>query len=297
MSTARDVALALAGRRAQRLADGFYLIPCPVPSHGKGRGDRSPSLRIGDGASRLLVHCYAGCHARDVLDVLRRRGLLDGAPARSPSPSPARSSPPSREGNEAAKQLAKARWLWRSQRPIVGTVAERYLREVRGITGMLPGTLGFLPARDDYPPSLIAAFGIPAEPEPGALTIAPTDVAGVHITRLKSDGLGKDPHEPAKIMIGKSLGWPIVLAPPNDGGGLGIVEGIEDGLSVAAVTGLGVWAAGSASRLPVLAERVPSYVTCCTIFAHDDDAGRNGACTLAAKLRERGLDVAVEGLS
>ena len=53
--TARDVALALAGRRAQRLADGSYLVPCPVPSHGKGRGDRNPSLRIGDGASRLLV--------------------------------------------------------------------------------------------------------------------------------------------------------------------------------------------------------------------------------------------------
>src|SRR5215471_1873788 len=77
MSAARDIALALAGRRAQRLTDGSYLVPCPVPSHGKGRGDRNPSLRIGDGALRLLVRCYAGCDTRDVLDVLRWRGLLD----------------------------------------------------------------------------------------------------------------------------------------------------------------------------------------------------------------------------
>jgi len=47
--TARSIALALGGRRAQRLTDGSFLIPCPVPSHGKGRGDRSPSLRIGGG--------------------------------------------------------------------------------------------------------------------------------------------------------------------------------------------------------------------------------------------------------
>src|SRR5262249_42581961 len=154
---------------------------------------------------------------------------------------------------------ATARWLWLNHKPIAGTIAERYLREVRGIPGALPGTLGFLPADKDYPPPLIAAFGIPVEPEPGVLTIAHTPVEGVHLTRLLPDGSGKDGRVPSKIMIAKSSGWPIVLAPPNDSGGLAIVEGIEDGLSVLAVTGLGVWAAGSASRLPALAERVPSY--------------------------------------
>jgi len=200
------------------------------------------------------------------------------------------------EREQAADRLALARWLWLQHRPIVGTVAEHYLREARGITGALPATLGFLPARGDYPPALIAAFGIPAELEPGALTIAHTHVAGVHITRLKPDG-SKDEREPAKVMIGKLLSWPIVLAPLNDGGGLAIAEGIEDGLSVAVATGLGVWVAGAASRLPALAERIPSYVNCITIFAHDDDAGRNGARALAAKLRACGIEVVVEGLS
>jgi hypothetical protein len=201
------------------------------------------------------------------------------------------------EREKAADRRATARWLWLNSRPLAGTIAERYLRDVRGIAGTLPGTLRFKPATADHPPALIAAFGIPTEPAPSVLAIAHTQVEGVHLTRLLPDGLGKDEHGPSKIMIAKSLGWPIVLAPLNDGGGLGIVEGIEDGLSVATATGLGVWVAGSASRLPALAERVPSHAESITIFGHDDDAGHNGARALAAKLRERGLEVAVEGLS
>jgi hypothetical protein len=180
-----------------------------------------------------------------------------------------------------------------SRRPIAGTPAERYLREVRGITGALPATLGILPARDEYPPALIAAFGIPTEPAPGVLAIADTDVTGVHITRLKPDGSGKDPHEPAKIMIGKSCGWPIVLAPPNDGGGLGVVEGIESGLSVLAVTGIGMWVAGSASRLPALAERIPGHADCITILADTDDDGMRHAHELERRLRARRLFVSI----
>src|SRR5262245_32720239 len=75
--TAAEIARALAGPRAQRLSDGCWLVPCPVLSHGKGRGDRSPSLRIGDGETHLLVCCYAGCDHRDVLAELRHRGLLE----------------------------------------------------------------------------------------------------------------------------------------------------------------------------------------------------------------------------
>ena len=48
-------------------------------------------------------------------------------------------------------------------------------------------------------------------------------------------------------MIGRSTGAPIVLAPLTDALGLAITEGIEDALSVHEATGLGVWAAGSAS--------------------------------------------------
>ena len=38
---------------------------------------------------------------------------------------------------------------------------------------------------------MIAAFGVPHEPEPGQLVIAEDAVCGVHITRLAPDGMGK----------------------------------------------------------------------------------------------------------
>ena len=54
------------------------------------------------------------------------------------------------------------------RKPIAGTVAEHYLREVRGITCALPATLGFLPPfRREHHPALISAFAIVDEPEPG----------------------------------------------------------------------------------------------------------------------------------
>jgi hypothetical protein len=128
MSAARDVALALAGRRAQRLADGSYLVPCPVPSHGKGLGDRHPSLRIGDGASRLLVHCYAGCDPRDVLDVLRRRSLLDDKQAQGPS---ARNPPPidPEAERERARMLGLAERTWNEAVHIEGTPGALFLHK------------------------------------------------------------------------------------------------------------------------------------------------------------------------
>jgi len=196
---------------------------------------------------------------------------------------------------EAAKKLATAQWLWSNSRPIVGTAAERYLRGPREISGALPGTLRFLPARNGHPPTLIGAFGIPIEPEPGALMISPAKVEGVHLTRLMLDGSGKDEREDesAKIMLGRSSGWPLVLAPVNDSGGLGIVEGIECGLSIAATLGFGMWVGGSASRLPALAERIPDYASEITIFAHADDDGMRHAAELKQRLRARGLRAAI----
>ncbi|RWN58465.1 hypothetical protein [Mesorhizobium sp.] len=60
----------------------------------------------------------------------------------------------------------------------------------------------------------------------------------MHLTRLRPDGSGKA-EEPAKIMIGRSKGAPIVLAPLNDLLGLIVTEGIEDALSAHQATGLG----------------------------------------------------------
>jgi hypothetical protein len=126
-------------------------------------------------------------------------------------------------------------------------------------------------------------------------------VCGVHLTRLLPDGSGKavfdDRDVQAKIMIGHSAGWPLVLAPPNDLLGLTIAEGIEDALSAYEATGLGAWAAGCATRLPALADAVPSHIDCVTVYAHTDDDGQQHAIELADALVARGFETFIEGLA
>ncbi len=48
--------------------DGGFLVSCPVPGHGKGRGDLDPSLSISPGnGSGPLLNCFAGCDTGAVL--------------------------------------------------------------------------------------------------------------------------------------------------------------------------------------------------------------------------------------
>src|SRR5436309_2681253 len=63
-------------RRGKRHKNGF-LISCPVPTHGKGNGDGNPSLLIWDGHTTVRFKCFAGCDTRDVLDIFRRRGIIE----------------------------------------------------------------------------------------------------------------------------------------------------------------------------------------------------------------------------
>ena len=174
---------------------------------------------------------------------------------------------------------------------------------------------------------MIAAFGIAREVEPSVIKIDDSDVRGVHITRLLPDGSDRERGDRAKIMIGRSSGWPIVLAPPNEAVnlslftvsdtsqikdlrppetprlekihkpndllGLAITEGIEDALSIHAVTGLGAWAAGSASRMPALADKVPDYIDRVTIVMDRDPAGRRGATGLAEALSKRNIEIII----
>jgi hypothetical protein len=123
-----------------------------------------------------------------------------------------------------------------------------------------------------------------------------TEVVGIHVTFLERDGSAKAAIDRPKIMLGPSSGVPIVVAQPNDLLGLAITEGIEDALSVHAATGLGAWAAGSAGRMPGLADKVPDFIEAITICAHDDDAGRRGAYALADALISRGFETFIQGI-
>jgi putative DNA primase/helicase len=218
-----------------------------------------------------------------------------------PAPGALRGAPGHRDSREPAKAVTqppdtarKAAWLWGTREPVSeGCPAALYLRQARRFDGAIPSTLGYLAPNGKHPPAMIAAFGFGEEPEPGAIN-APAIVAGVHITRLTPDG-GKAPIDPAKIMLGPMSGLPIVLAPVNDGLGLGITEGIEDGLSVFEETGLGVWAAGSAGNMPKIVAALPPYVECTTIFAHRDETGMQFAKEAARLIAAMGTEVHIKG--
>lgn len=51
-----------------RLENGHFKASCPVSDHGKGQGDRNPSLAVSEGEDgRVLLKCWAGCPYTDVL--------------------------------------------------------------------------------------------------------------------------------------------------------------------------------------------------------------------------------------
>jgi hypothetical protein len=82
----------------------------------------------------------------------------------------------------------------------------------------------------------------------------------------------------------------VALRITNDLLGLAITEGIENAVSVHEATGLGAWAAASASRLPALASAIPDYIETVKIIMDDAD-GRRFAGELAAHLSDRNIEV------
>lgn len=192
-------------------------------------------------------------------------------------------------GCNVAEDVRVPQFLWRQSKPLAGRCAEAYLTATRKLSPPFPPTLRFLPARNQHTASLISAFGFAYEREPGVLAIDDAAVKAVHLTKLNQDG-AKVSGDQAKIIVGRAArGIPIVLAPPGDGLGLAVTEGIEDGLSIAQATGLGVWVAGSASRMAALTESVPAWIDCVTICAHDDAAGLKAADDLVEGLKARGI--------
>ncbi len=59
---------------------GGYAARCPVPSHGKGRGDKRTSLSVSESEDKLLLFCHAGC---SFTDVIKELGLENTPPEES----------------------------------------------------------------------------------------------------------------------------------------------------------------------------------------------------------------------
>jgi hypothetical protein len=62
--------------------NGQWVCSCPVLGHGRGNGDKNPSLSITESDGKVLFHCHGGCDQRDVFDAVRARDLLPTTPKR-----------------------------------------------------------------------------------------------------------------------------------------------------------------------------------------------------------------------
>jgi putative DNA primase/helicase len=255
----------LAHKLKGKPAGSGFVCSCPLPTHGKRRGDKNPSLSIAEGADgSLLLHCKAGCDSRDVFNALRARGLLDEGPGRREhSAKPKRTAPyfPA----DPVEPDRRALELWRSAVPIEGTLAEQYLRH-RGITLAIPPTLRFIPEFEYMPrvclPAMIAA-----------VQGADRRVIAVQLTFLHPNGAGKARVATPRKTFGALGAGALRLG--RAGPVVGLAEGAESALSAMELFGTPVWATLGAQRLGSI--RLPPEVDKVLLYPDRDETGRVAA--------------------
>jgi hypothetical protein len=193
------------------------------------------------------------------------------ADLKSPGPSP-------------EDRIRYARSLWESSRPIAGTIAEKYLREARGITSALPRSLRSFPLlkhREYVWPFPCLCAGIQA---PDGTFV------GVSVAWLCADATDKAPVDPPRKVFGVLNCGSVRLARADEI--VVICEGVETGLSLAqACPELSVWCALSASNLARV--EIPKAVRTVIIAADNDERGEQAAQAAARKFFTEGVDVKI----
>jgi putative DNA primase/helicase len=269
MLTAGEIAHALGGARNGR----GWLARCCCHE------DKQPSLSLKDGDDgRLLVKCFAGCDARDILAELRHRGWLDDRgldqrPARKVMPVPKRTNPCANGRSDFAAVI------WRESVDPRGTLGERYLNG-RGLVEL----------EDDLCGRVLRFHGhCPFGKENNKKLFVPALIVAFRPTRNDDEtspppaihriGLNPDGRKIAKLMLGPVGGCAVKLdSDKNIEEGLGICEGIETGLAICATGWRPIWALGSAGAIKSFSP-IPGIETI-TIFADHD---QNGAGLAAAR--------------
>lgn len=192
---------------------------CHCPSH----ADRTPSLAIRQGDRGILVTCHAGC---DATDVLRALGRIADLPTIGPAVEPGRQ----------ARQMSAYRAIWQAGRHIEGTLAERYVREVRNIWAPL----------DDlrYHPCCPRGQGRLVQFEPALLVAMRKEGEIAAIQRIFLDPSAACYSE--KLVLGRAIGaaWTNGLPAKT----IGLCEGFETAAAYTSLTGIQAWSSMGAKR-------------------------------------------------
>lgn len=224
---------------------------CRCPAH----DDRTPSLSVRVGRARLLLHCFAGCRAADILRALGSAGLIDPGPVGSPDLG--------REPPAVALSSRAALRVWGRGRAILGTLAERYLA-ARGL-GADSTELRYHPRTPHGPrpftqfrPAMIAAV----RDDSGIVAVHRTFIEPrrPRLAELASPRCGLGRFGRGAVRLGGTASR------------LGLAEGIETALSASVLFGVPCWAALGTERLALVA--LPEAVTELLLFLDNDAGGR-----------------------
>lgn len=276
------------GRRQGR----YWMVGDVRNTPGRSMFVRLSGPDSGPGAAGHWTDAASAEHG-DLLDVIREScGLVEfrdvaeearrflSLPRAEPPYEP---RPPAPTGSPEA-----ARRLWAITKPIVGTLADAYLR-ARGITDLRGcEALRFHP-RCWYRPDERA----PTESWP-AMIAAVTDlsgaVTGVHRTWLAPDGLGKAPIDTPRRAMGVLLGHAVRFGAASDV--LAAGEGIETMLSLrCAMPAMPMAAALSASHLASL--QFPPALRRLYIARDADAAGETAVAALTEAAEAAGVEALV----
>jgi DNA primase len=244
--------------------------------------DREPSLSIRETDGKVLVRCHAGCDQRDVIAVLKERGLWDGKASSHIRHLSRRKVPESQPNQQHEERSAAALAIWQSTVSSVGTPVEAYL-SARGLNLSLPPSLrfhrGLKHPSGGLWPCMVALVTRGADNTPQA----------IHRTFVARDGGGKAPVDPARMMLGPCRGGAVRLRQPGDM--LMIGEGLETCLSAMQATGNPAWAALSTSGLRAL--DLPERVREVIVLADGDDPGEAAARDCALRWQREGRRVRI----
>jgi hypothetical protein len=230
---------------------------------GKGRGDWfRPSQGIGGDAVNLIAYAVTGNHKAYREGFAEAKRFLGGQfePTARANLAPA----PIKEKTDDEKR-ADAWRIWKGARPIVGSLAERYLKNrVRGLPDLAPYTaLRFHPSvryelRSDPInfPALIAAVTGPALRFKGVWRIFLNEAG--YKAPVDAPKLGKGPCKGGAVWLG------------GEGGVVNVCEGIETGFGVRGFVGLKERVACLLSTAGMRGWEPPSFVKSVLIWPDGD---------------------------
>ncbi len=245
----------LVERLGGRWSPGGGLCRCPA------HDDRSPSLSVRAGRSRLLLHCFAGCAAADILRSLAASNMLTPS-----APVSVGDRAVERHGDRLRDAALR---IWGGARGLPGTPASSYLA-ARGLTAgsselrYHPRTPHGVKPLTAFRPAMIAAVR-----DNRALV-------GVHRSFLHSrQPRLADLPEP-RCGLGRFGRGAVRLG--GCGARLGLAEGIETALSASLLFGVPCWATLGTERFGLV--ELPPGVEELLLFLDHDSGGRR-AETLA----------------